>query len=924
MRTRPRGTLVPGRQKCVELARLGLWILYESSLSVCTKEGKALLPALSEAIKQTRIFQRISVRQDYINTIESLRNIAEVLGRQIEHLVPDYTDHSIRHMDALWSVASVLLTAEETDRCRVEELFLLCCTFYVHDLGMAIACTKEGVERLRSTAEYKALLGAVSEADPMQKARREVLALRSAARTMHAAMAPALMLEPIPGLNRYLIEDTEMRENWGALIGEIASSHHWSLQQLESRLGRRGEIPTVDGGSADLGYIACLLRTSDYAHINRERALKVERQTRTELSQDSSLHWDAQANVTGPTRDRSQLVYSCTAAITSIDAWWLFYDMALGLDTEIRMVRDYLESRKVSAGRFSLQGVRGAESPESFASYVTLNSEIAPIDVRVQPHSMERVIDILGGPALYRGDPLAPIRELIQNCRDAIALRNALETVSHQDLTPGKLEISLDVAATPPTLKVRDNGVGMTRSIVKNHLISVASNFWTSMDYARDFSRVAEAGFSPIGRFGIGFLSVFMLGSYIEVETERAGSPRVLLRLRGIGRRGELVEKIPTGRIGTEVRIHLSEAAAKSLAELPEIVKARAPMLPFEIRTELVSTEGTKRSTILPRWWANASSSELYKFLANWGDMARLGRVPDDAERRLYQLPRYMSRRRAQSSEKSAWPGEKPDFTEETGRVIDSGKESAFGVLHCSHGIAIDVHSAEHGLFGLVETGEVGITPDRSTVLGYERNTYTQAMNRLIQGLTPRVQEAVDGLERFGSIPARQTFLRELAQQYGADLLAGSSLRWIPTLEQPGNLIHRSSGDLKGLLEPQPSVVICSGLSPGKAYDLAAQRLESAELNRCLHVLLPNNEFRADFELEKKLEVQEGSSRLRGTFEQIIDKANCKKEQFLLLGILLDVVSEAWSIPRTSLEAQPWEMDVDYSAGYLWVNLRRP
>jgi hypothetical protein len=880
---------------------------------------------LPDSIKQTRIFQRLSVSADLIVMIESVRSIAEALGGQIERLIPEYTDHSVRHMDALWSVADTILLPTETDQCSIEELFLLCCTFYVHDLGMAIACTNEGIERLRSTAEYKAALNPKPDADPAVKARDELLAIRIAARSLHAEIAQKLTLEPIPGLNRYLIEDSDMRDKWGDLIGEIAASHQWTLQQLEMRLGNREAVPMADGGIADVGYVACLLRVTDYAHINRERALQLDRRLRLEISEESSLHWDAQANITGPRRDASQLVYGCTAAVTSIDAWWQFYDLVSGLDTEIRSVRDYLEGRRVSVGRFSLQGVRGAESPESFASFVRLNSEIAPIDIRVQPNSMERVIDLLGGPALYRGDPLAPIRELIQNSRDAIALRNALEVIDRQDMTQGKIDITLDMLADPPVLRVRDNGVGMTRSVVKNHLISVASNFWTSVDYARDFSRASEAGFQPVGRFGIGFLSVFMLGSYIEVETERVGSTRVLLRLHGIGRRGELLEKVPTGRAGTEVRVHLTEDAAKSLVALTEVIRARAPMLPYQIRIEQVTKEGTHSSTIMPRWWATASNSELYEFLTKWEFMAKLGRVPEDRELKMFHYPLIAIRNyahRAAHLDKSAWPGAKPDFAEEIGRLVDSGNEAAAGVLQCSHGIAIQIQGAE-GIFGVVETGEVEVSADRNSVISKDKKAYSDAMRQLMQGLVPRVREAVDGIEQFGSIPARHTFLRNIAEQYSADMLAGSLLRWIPTLEQPGNLIHRSRAELKGRLESELSVVICSGISPGKAYGLAAQRLEAAEISRCLQILLPNNEFPANYELDKRLEVQEGSTRLRGTFNQIIAKAHCNKEQFLLLGILLDLVSEAWSVARTILEEQQWEMDVDYSKGYLWVNLKR-
>ncbi|HVU49033.1 MAG TPA: hypothetical protein VHD85_23105, partial [Terracidiphilus sp.] len=456
---------------------------------------------------------------------------------------------------------------------------------------------------------------------------------------------------------------------------------------------------------------------------------------------------------------------------------------------------------------------------------------------------------------------------------------------------------------------------------------SVASNFWASVDFARDFSRAVEAGFQPIGRFGIGFLSVFMLGTYIEVETERAGSPRVLLRLRGIGRRGELVEKLPTGRIGTEVRIHVTPAITKSLASLVEVAKARAPMLPFQIRVEEVGIEGTKSSTIEPRWWASIGSSELYEFLAKWQYTARLGRIPEEGElepdRGYFPYPPIMYRRRPERIEKSEWPGAKPEVSEVDGRLVDGGNDGGIGILECSHGIAINIRRGE-GVFGLVELGEVEVAPDRNTAVGKDRSTYVNAVSRLTAGLKPRVREEIDGFEQFGSIPARYNFLRELAGRYGSDVLAGSSLRWIPTLEQPGNLIHKSRAELKRRLESDSSVVICSGISPSKAYDLAAQRLEAKELSRSTAVLFPQNEFKVDYQLEKRLEVEEGSSRLRGTFGQIIAKAKCQTEQFRMLRVVLDLVAEAWSTTSTKLEEQQWEIDVDTLRGYLWVNLKRP
>jgi len=872
---------------------------------------------IPQNVVRTRLFQRLAGSR-FLHIIEGLRDKAEALGRQIEMLLPEYTDHSVRHMDALWNVADAVLLLSEVNDRPLEELFLLGCAFYLHDLGMAAACTPEGLERLKATGEYRHALANASGVDGVTKNRAEVLAARSAARCLHANLALELAVDPIPGLGQYLIDSDDYRDKWGRLIGEVAASHAWSLQQVEERLGRRGLVPTADSGSVDLAFVACALRICDCAHINRDRALRFDRELRPEVSQESSLHWDAQANVTGPIRDGSQLVYGCTAPIASVDAWWLFYDLATGLDIEIRTARDYLDGRKASAGRFSLTGVRGTESPEAFSQYVHLDSAVAPIDVRVQPHSMEKVIELLGGRALYRDDRLAPVRELIQNCRDAITLRNAMEVAERGEPTPGRVDAVLDLGA-PARLIIRDNGIGMTRAVVKNHLIVVASNFWRSVECERDFGRALAAGFQPIGRFGIGFLSVFMLGHEVEVETERPGERRVLLRLHGLGRRGELCEQAGTGRIGTEVRIRLSPTAAESLRQLPAVIKARAPMLPFALRVVTILENGSREElTVEPKWWANATASAIEAFVSDWREVAKIGRILSPQERR--QSTRHNFAPKREGFEVRGWPGPRPEWVEEAGRLIDSGEQGPSGVLVCSHGIAIGVRDTV-GLLGLVEVGELDVAPERNSPSSDER--VLAVLGGLRAGLSPSVRRELGKLEQFGLIPARMRFIRAVAARYGVEMLTSTPLRWIPTLEQPGNMVHKSCTELRDLVAIQQSLVVsCS--TPAVAYDLSARRLGEAQLGRGVSVLLPFLEFEPSYETVKRIEVENGSSKLRGTLPEILNTIRDSGDGVILLDAVLQVIAGAWSTTKDELKTQQWEVDVDHFRGWLWVNLSRP
>ena len=139
------------------------------------------------------------------------------------------------------------------------------------------------------------------------------------------------------------------------------------------------------GGPVDLGFIGGAIRLIDYAHINHDRASQLDRALRSDISSESLVHWDAQTGITGPMRQDEWLVYGVTKPLQNVDAWWLFYELAKGLDNEIRAVRDYLSERAASSGRLSLRGVRSVESAESFATLIQLDGTVAPIDIRIQP-----------------------------------------------------------------------------------------------------------------------------------------------------------------------------------------------------------------------------------------------------------------------------------------------------------------------------------------------------------------------------------------------------------------------------------------------------------------------------------------------------------------------------------------------------------
>ncbi len=464
-----------------------------------------------------------------------------------------------------------------------------------------------------------------------------------------------------------------------------------------------------------------MLRLIDFAQIDRARAPSIERLLRSEISRESGVHWDAQENITGPIRDGDFLVFGCTQPITNLEAWWLFYDLSAELDTEIRGIYEYLRNRTASRDRFSLKGVKAVESPSAFSEYVRLAEGVVPVDIRVQPDSMERVVELLGGHHIYGPDELAPIRELIQNARDAIELRQAMERADGRVPAPGEITVTLKETGGQAILAIRDNGVGMTRSVLRKRLVGVGSDFWNSVEFYRDYRKAIDSGFRPIGKFGIGFLSVFMLGDHVEVETEAIGNNKLHLILDGLGKRGVLRETKLTGQAGTEVRVTLKERQRELAENLAHVVRARAPMLkiPMVVNTLRRGTTSTER--IEPGWWQRVSEQALVSFVRSWRAYSQVGKLPDEGSnltRRSYYRDDMYSGSQFNFGGKwliKGWPGAKPEFVDDSERLLSLGGERSFGIVSCSQGIAVEAIRMPD-ITGLVEMGAVELTASRESI----------------------------------------------------------------------------------------------------------------------------------------------------------------------------------------------------------------
>ena len=106
-------------------------------------------------------------------------------------------------------------------------------------------------------------------------------------------------------------------------------------------------------------------------------------------------------------------------------------------------------------------------------------------------------------------------RELVQNAIDSVVIRETMGGT----LYSGDIKIQLALSGEKDsisTFTITDNGIGMGRIEIERYLTSIGRSFYT----ANDFKKLKIA-YKPIGTFGIGFLTCFLVSNSISIRTHK-------------------------------------------------------------------------------------------------------------------------------------------------------------------------------------------------------------------------------------------------------------------------------------------------------------------------------------------------------------------------------------------------------------------
>ncbi|MDZ7593601.1 MAG: molecular chaperone HtpG [Thiobacillus sp.] len=159
------------------------------------------------------------------------------------------------------------------------------------------------------------------------------------------------------------------------------------------------------------------------------------------------------------------------------------------------------------------------------------------------------------------------LRELISNASDAadkLRFEGLSDSALYENDPDLKIRIAFDREAR--TLTISDNGIGMSRQEVIEHIGTIAKS--GTREFFSQLSGDQKKDAALIGQFGVGFYSAFIVADRITLTTRRAGlTSEHGVRWESEGAGDYTLETVDKPARGTEIVLHLRENEDEFLSD---------------------------------------------------------------------------------------------------------------------------------------------------------------------------------------------------------------------------------------------------------------------------------------------------------------------------------------------------------------------
>jgi hypothetical protein len=539
---------------------------------------------LAMDIRSTSLFRKLEAspsRPLSPDNVERLCAEAADHMRQMPAFHRQFTLHDSKHLLNVTELMGRILGPDHP--LNALEIALLILAAHFHDCGMVpdepeLKASRQSTEfKLHrelwasdhaNVGEIEQQLAATHDDDERRELASKLAELEAAMWSdflrIHHGEASARLLRSRYGQDKRLEADNVPVVD---LLATLCESHVHDPAALEA-------LPVdkrIGTHQVNVRFLAVALRLADILDFDRERTPDALYKTIHFTNDVSLLEWEKHRGVVG----------------WQIGPDLVRFDMEFDHPVYERTARQFLDYIDIELGA-AFQIVKNF--PSRFAHY-TLPLPLRVDRTRIGPRnqayvyhdlefslSRDEIVKLLMTENLYGSASLC-VRELLQNSLDALRYRHALIKADGLEWRDGRVEFEHTVDDRGvETLSCVDNGVGMDESVIVGFLTRVGRSFYRSPYFEQERARFRQKGvdFDPCSRFGIGFMSCFMLGDRIRIETRRHygggrahGKPWVV-EINGLGSIVTLRPGPATQNVGTRVTVTCRPPTDEELAALEQ------------------------------------------------------------------------------------------------------------------------------------------------------------------------------------------------------------------------------------------------------------------------------------------------------------------------------------------------------------------
>lgn len=426
---------------------------------------------------------------------EVYEQVKDILNSRVQHVFPNFTLHNTGHSFRIMEYMSKLVS--DITKLNELEITLMVYSALLHDIGMAVS--EDDITSIK-TDSFSFCETKFSAMNKIMEGNED-LALQEYVRRIHASLSSRYITE---NLKDKLVIPKLTTLDFAKELALICDAHTKDYDWIKTNL-RANEVR--GDYSFNPQFIAAILRLADILDIDGNRTpynLYKLISPKGISDEEWKQHFVISNNEKIVINERTQqkkVVFHGKATNASIHRKILVY---------IGWVKNELtDATTLVNGMPAQYSLVYDTNPE-----VNIQTEGYSFSDYKMTLEFRAISSLLMGEKIYGSKSLG-LRELIQNSVDSCRIRQETEEQKKefgQDAYQPKIKVILDQEKNQAIIK--DNGTGMSMDIIKKHFLNIGVSYYISTDFLlKDFD------YKPIGNFGIGFLSCFMLSDEVKVLT---------------------------------------------------------------------------------------------------------------------------------------------------------------------------------------------------------------------------------------------------------------------------------------------------------------------------------------------------------------------------------------------------------------------